>query len=150
MTTTVELILCNYCNAEKPAAAFSKRGLAWTAKRSMCRECFAIRYKKYNKKHRDKDPIYCGERDWRGHIRRTFNLTFDDYCNMLESQGGGCAICGTWELHLAVDHCHTTGIVRGLLCRNCNHGIGNFKDSPERLASAIAYLQATTANTKCN
>jgi hypothetical protein len=68
---------------------------------------------------------------------------FDD---MLHSQHGMCAICGASpdaEQYgvLAVDHCHTTGKVRGLLCANCNNGLGRFKDNPEALEAAAAYLR---------
>lgn len=60
-------------------------------------------------------------------------------------QGGVCAVCGS-ERHddgtdLHVDHCHETGVIRGLLCRGCNIGLGCFKDSIESLRAAIAYLE---------
>ena len=84
--------------------------------------------------------------------RRTvekYGLSFDDYVRMYENQSGKCKICGS-EIALFmveggpeianVDHDHDTGNVRGLLCRNCNHGLGNFKDSEENLLSAIKYL----------
>lgn len=71
------------------------------------------------------------------------------YESMFAQQNGLCAIChqperaigssGTVK-RLAVDHDHKTGIVRGLLCQNCNLGIGYFKDTPRRLAHAIVYL----------
>ena len=63
---------------------------------------------------------------------------------MLDEQGGGCAICQKTPeengRRLAVDHNHTTGDVRGLLCTQCNVGLGNLGDSVERLRSAIRYL----------
>ena len=68
---------------------------------------------------------------------------------MLEKQGGVCAICGGSEpkdagtghrRRFAVDHCHETGRVRGLLCVNCNSGIGKLKDSPDLLRRALDYL----------
>jgi hypothetical protein len=65
-----------------------------------------------------------------------------------EAQDGKCAICGVHEAYaprkrLAVDHDHRTGAIRGLLCGNCNVGLGQFKDSPELLAAAIRYLEAS-------
>ena len=60
---------------------------------------------------------------------------------MWETQGRRCAICRTpLDLKFVVDHCHETGCVRGLLCSNCNTGLGLFADSPERLRAALDYL----------
>lgn len=54
-----------------------------------------------------------------------------------------CGICSTklTKNSAHVDHCHATERVRGVLCQSCNHGLGNFKDSPQRLQSAIDYLK---------
>lgn len=80
---------------------------------------------------------------------RRFGLTLEDYRQMLESQSGLCAICNRPETqkhqggavkHLAVDHCHQTGRVRGLLCADCNRLLGIVEDDPIRLQSAISYL----------
>ena len=80
---------------------------------------------------------------------RIYGITADEYNARLESQKGVCAICGTdsptttqedTHKHLFVDHCHTSGAVRGLLCSSCNTGLGLFKDNPERLKAAIQYL----------
>lgn len=74
-----------------------------------------------------------------------------DFDAMLEAQGGRCAICRTDKAfsgggdgrRLAIDHCHSTGIVRGLLCGNCNRMLGLVKDDPEALRRAAAYLEAS-------
>jgi len=73
---------------------------------------------------------------------KRFGITLEDYNNMLESQNHKCKICGGTDEHqaLSVDHCHTTGRIRGLLCNDCNRGIGMFKDNPSTLQSAIKYL----------
>jgi hypothetical protein len=69
---------------------------------------------------------------------------------MLANQGGGCAICGTAASKWHVDHDHaccpsiyTCGkCIRGILCRDCNVGLGNFRDSPELIECALTYLCA--------
>jgi Recombination endonuclease VII len=105
------------------------------------------------------DSIYCS---WRckhnaisqeqrrtspGYMRRyNYGMTETQYLRMLEQQGHACFICGTddWggkhdSPH--VDHDHATGAVRGLLCGNCNNGLGHFKDNPARLRAAAEYLE---------
>lgn len=58
------------------------------------------------------------------------------------SQNNQCKICGIIpENRLFVDHCHISGKIRGLLCRDCNIGLGYFRDSEENLAKAIVYLK---------
>ena len=93
---------------------------------------------------------------WR-HIKATYGLTKEDYNILLEAQGFRCAICGTTEQtnskmsRFCVDHehddTHRRGTkdrskIRGLLCNNCNHGIGKFQDDPELLRKAISYLES--------
>jgi len=75
---------------------------------------------------------------------RKYNMTPEQHSQMLEAQKGVCAICRTAP-HGAknfpmVDHCHASGRVRGLLCSNCNQALGKFKDDPDLLRAAIAYL----------
>lgn len=69
-----------------------------------------------------------------------YGLTLDQYHSMQESQDFCCAICGEDLETPHIDHCHATQRVRGLLCMVCNLGLGLFRDHPERLAAAIAYL----------
>jgi hypothetical protein len=74
-----------------------------------------------------------------------YGLTQDDYDQLKESQDGKCAICGALEgrtgVSLYIDHDHGTGEIRGLLCGNCNTGIGMLGDTLERLEAAAAYLR---------
>lgn len=82
-------------------------------------------------------------RNWT--LMRKYGITVEEYDRIYELQGGRCAICGTHQSELkkslAVDHNHNTGEVRGLLCDNCNKGIGCLQDSTEVLDSASAYLR---------
>ncbi len=85
-----------------------------------------------------------GTQNWlAGSLRRKFNLTVQDYEHMLKLQRSVCAICEQPEKtrRLSVDHCHATGVVRGLLCRRCNVALGQFNDSPELLRAALKYLR---------
>ncbi len=85
------------------------------------------------------------ERQW----NRQYGITRADYQRMFEEQGGVCAICGRQETatrkgtlrHLAVDHCHKTNAVRGLLCHVCNSGIGYFRDDAALIRRALSYLE---------
>lgn len=75
-------------------------------------------------------------------LQRKFNLTPEQYLEMETHQKGVCCICKKkCTRKLAVDHNHTTGKVRGLLCNSCNRGLGYFKDSLENLQQAITYLK---------
>lgn len=102
----------------------------------------------YLRAYRKHDPVVEKER----YLLLRFNLSMEDYSQMLSAQGGVCAICKQPETHmrngkvkaLAVDHNHKTGKVRGLLCSDCNTGIGKLKDSPDVLQAAIDYLRNHT------
>lgn len=83
-------------------------------------------------------------------LRRDFGISLNEYNQMLTQQNNRCKICNKEETgkhqsgivrRLAVDHCHTTGKIRGLLCTNCNQALGKFKDSEELLLNAINYLK---------
>lgn len=80
---------------------------------------------------------------------RQYGLNIDGYFHLLKKQGGGCAICGLPDnsngRRLYVDHCHETGVVRGLLCSTCNLMIGYAKEDRELLQRAVAYLDRTDA-----
>ncbi len=119
-----------------------------------------------SKKWREENKERCANKslDWKknnpdkvkkyqriANLRKSFGIEVHQYEEMLSKQGGVCAICGLKEtfIHkktnqaasLAVDHCHTTGVVRGLLCKSCNTALGHFKDNTDNLVSAIKYLE---------
>lgn len=80
----------------------------------------------------------------RRELKRKFNLTVEQYEDMLAAQGGVCAICRkppNEGKRLAVDHCHKTNKVRGLLHGNCNRGVGLLGDDPVLLRAAAEYLE---------
>ena len=86
----------------------------------------------------------CKECEHDNSIRRRFGITDAEYRRLLDFQGGRCAICKSpsakYTTRFHIDHDHTIGRMRGLLCSDCNTGIGLFQDSTTLLSSAIAYL----------
>lgn len=135
--------LCVSCGEEKLRAAdfYSRSG-------TYCKECT----KTYNKIRRIKNPDYNINRDTKAdYIRLMYGLTLQQRDELLETQGGGCAICGTHDsgtnfFHLDHDHNCCPGkrscgkCIRGLLCTNCNRGLGHLKDDIFILESALYYL----------
>jgi len=93
----------------------------------------------------EKQKTWKTKRDY--FLTRKFGITTKDYDKMLLEQQMRCAVCqGTStgdkrSKNFHVDHCHTTGKIRGLLCSACNKGLGLFTDSQDKLENAIKYLQ---------
>lgn len=80
-----------------------------------------------------------------------YGITKEQYDALLTKQSGRCKICESQlGCDLRVDHNHETGEIRGLLCPNCNSGLGLFKEDPQRLENAIAYLKASTEKQRVN
>ena len=109
----------------------------------MCKATIAKKPEHYSKRHRK----YC--------LMQNYNITEEEYDQMLEAQSGRCAICktdtptGKWKA-FAVDHDHKTGLVRALLCNECNRGIGLLKDSAELLQKAANYIASHDKKTKAD
>lgn len=107
----------------------------------------------YSREWRKRNP----ERAKNIDLKKTYGITLAQYEQMLEQQNNVCAICKLPEMSLSsdggprmmpVDHCHTTGKVRGLLCTACNRALGLFKENKTTLGRAIKYLEAHTGS-KC-
>lgn len=78
-------------------------------------------------------------------LKRKYGLGVEEYNQMFEAQKGCCGICGKHQIQeyysLAIDHSHSTGKVRGLLCSNCNTALGLLKEDPEIMKKAIEWVQ---------
>lgn len=100
---------------------------------SICKDCVKKNSAKQKPEDKRKDSL-----------RRNYGITPEDYNVLLREQNSCCAICGRHETEFArrlhIDHCHDTNIIRGLLCVNCNVGIGKLGDTVEALAKAIIYI----------
>lgn len=101
----------------------------------------------YHANNRDRKVKYHQdnrERIANNNLKRKYGLTPDNVQVMLEEQDNCCKICDIrFDVLIRhnVDHCHVTNKIRGLVCRNCNWGLGNFKDNPDTLKRAITYLE---------
>ena len=101
-------------------------------------ELAKVRARRYHHKHKDEEG---GNRD--RHLRRKYGITLKEYDVLLEAQNGVCAICGGIDVgkKLAVDHCHETGKIRGLLCSRCNPALGFMLDKVDNIDKFVEYLK---------
>lgn len=102
-------------------------------------------YEKNKNKIREKERLKAKidpEYYFKKNLKRTYNLSVDDYNKILNEQNYKCLICKDipkYKLH--VDHCHVSNKIRGLLCAKCNTALGKFNDNIETLKEAIKYLE---------
>jgi hypothetical protein len=161
---------CAKCEVEKPLDSYTKHNrLGYQPRCKPCRsEDQKIYYRnnieKFNgykararnetleerqdriQKRKLEAPVKREHAKWKAHIRKTLGIEPQDYEKLFSEQNGKCAVCGTDNpggnrKRFCVDHCHTTGKIRGLLCVSCNSGLGYFKDNMELLSNAATYLK---------
>ena len=123
------------CRVIKPINNFYKAKSNKDGHHTMCKKCDVT--------HRTGPKYKARKRKvW---INSTYKMSIESYNQMFIDQNESCAICKTHQSKLnktlAIDHCHVTGKVRGLLCVSCNNALGLLKDSVERLVTAIDYLR---------
>lgn len=158
-----KLRTCQTCKIPKSLDEFYTHASAAQPTAYTCYECLQ---KKEGKARRERiAKLTPAQRQhlldlaWAGDLRRKFGLTPADYAALELSQKYGCAICGVRAkerttrsggkcARLHVDHCHSTGVVRGLLCYGCNSALGLFKDNVAALKAAAAYLERTKETAK--
>ena len=129
----MQTIECKKCSDNLPLDNFYFNKNGKYKKQNVCKKCM---------------NIYDYKTDKNSKLKRAYGITFDEYEELLSKQDKKCAICGidnngkyrNTPRAFAVDHCHTTGKIRGLLCSDCNTGIGLLKDNINFLQSAIKYL----------
>ena len=96
---------------------------------------------------RERNPENAKKRNRDSEYRRKYGISLEQYDEMLKAQQGVCGICATscdTGMNLAVDHCHDTNKVRGLLCKNCNTALGLLKENVENMNKAINYIKFHT------
>lgn len=141
--------ICKTCQTNKPIIKFYKDKAMPGGHALHCKECRDEKTAQWRIKNRDK--YNSDMRDYnKVHYRRLhlmrYKLTPDQYQSMIKAQDGKCKICNVipkTKRPLAIDHCHTTNKVRGLLCYGCNRAIA-ILDKPGLLKSALEYLNITS------
>lgn len=147
---------CSKCKEIKNLTDFYKDRASPNGVKSRCKMCKSADKKEALQIYRQNNPAkifkkYSNSKERRRtNVCEKYGITLFRYEKMLKEQNNTCAICkepetmkkknGTLQ-NLAIDHCHKTGIVRGLLCSKCNTGIGYFKENRNILKNAITYLE---------
>jgi len=145
----IETKECTNCGITQFLDFFSRRELKNDGTyryRSQCKKCTATNnLNRYYAKGGKETQAHRS----RKHNLKKYGLSIEQYDKMVEDQQGKCKICKASEnirdFKLFVDHCHSTGNVRGLLCHNCNAGLGHFRDSQDILQAAIRYLNESSS-----
>lgn len=167
----LDLYRCSKCGETKPSSDFYRKPNTPRGVHSWCKSCMSDRHKERyssnengfrdrmllrvstpaarNQKKMWRESAAGKRKDRNSALLRKSGITIEMYEAAFASQGGRCAICHTDSPggvgnRLHADHCHETGKFRGLLCTNCNRGLGHFKDSEERMLSAIKYLRSVS------
>ena len=125
---------CPDCEEVKPLEEFPLSRSTASGRHPYCKPCHNARGKETVSR------LYGSSRHY--HLVRRYGIGADEVDRMVTEQKGLCAICREAPAE-HVDHCHETGLVRGILCFNCNGGLGQFKDRVDILRKAIDYLERT-------
>ena len=122
---------CPTCGQVKPPEEFPRNRRTRDGLGAYCKPCHNARGRETRQR------LYGGSRHY--HLIKRYGIGAAEVDAMIAEQGGCCAICGTPDPQ-HVDHDHVTGVIRGVLCFNCNGGLGQFQDDVARLRAAIEYL----------
>ena len=128
---------CNICHKILPLTRFSKSSIKKSGYRGDCKSCQQITKRKWSNTNYHRD--YEKNRK----LISTYGITLKDFRQKLECQEYKCEICKCTiadDKHTHVDHCHTTGKVRGLLCSKCNHAMGLVNENTTTLHNMINYI----------
>lgn len=157
---------CSRCGETKPRHQFGAERAKPDGLKAYCRDCSAAYLREYRQREPQRFLTY--ERDRLKHhgdqrraadrerwasarsevesetrarfarkIRKNYGITLEEYDALVANP---CALCGSAQ-HIVLDHCHTTGAIRGPLCKPCNSALGVFGDDPDRLRAAAEYIE---------
>lgn len=123
---------CPQCGEDKDPADFPRHRTSRSGRHAYCKPCHNVRTKRYKLEKHGGEANYL--------LRHRYGITREQADGLVAAQDGVCAICKKAPPR-HVDHCHSSNRVRGLLCFNCNQGLGRFEDDVPTLRRAIEYLR---------
>lgn len=133
---------CRKCGVSSEEADFQKNSIFKDGVDTICKRCKSLYEKERYKKNRT--AILNKQKKWfrKKDLKKKYGMTEEDYIKKFKKQKGRCAICGLVVAgNLNIDHDHSSGLVRGLLCTRCNLGLGMFKDDINILKKSIKYIK---------
>jgi hypothetical protein len=150
--------VCSKCKETKEITSFNTEGKGRPGRKPACRTCESIQNRARAEKFKKigGNPV---RKLWMENnkdklknrlLKKYYNITIEEYNRLLKLQGGVCDACGQAEVKtsrtgkvfdLAVDHCHNTGKVRGLLCSRCNTTLGKYQDDDELILKLALYIK---------
>ena len=137
--TFFDTLRCCRCREYKSFDQFDKRPGTKLGITTLCQEC----RRAYINQRTQNEPEHVKQHRRFSAKARRYGMSPEDHARMEQEQGGRCLICATIPTNkhgLVVDHDHATGAIRGLLCSDCNRGLGGFKDNEVVLQRAINYI----------
>ena len=167
---------CRKCGITKPLTEFHRARDMRDGHRNECRDCWSElckaryyenrdeyilraqrwrernpeKYEEWKRRNREENRDRIAASNRRGHLRRKYGLTIDEFEFLRVVQGDRCAICNELDpAGLHIDHDHETGSIRGLLCGKCNKAIGLLREEPALFDAASRYLQRTQLPLGC-
>lgn len=162
--------ICSLCGVEKPLEQFARRGDNYRLDCKSCKndrhriwraankQQIYARAKEYRQKNKEKikrdlknwhlnnkehvKQYNIGRREFKkdSHLRIKYNINLEQYKALCKEQNYKCSICLNHDENLVVDHCHSSGLIRELLCKKCNSAIGLLKEDINNLNNAISYI----------
>ena len=154
-----EAKVCSKCKQEKNINKFYKKKINKDGLTYECNECHKKYYKTYYLKNKEeinikRKPYFIEyaklnknkKRKYNKnyHLKRRYGISAIQFEELLKKQNYKCSICKTNlnNIKQCVDHCHTTEQIRGILCDNCNVGLGKFKDNEAIMLNALQYIKS--------
>lgn len=135
------LFTCTSCGEDKPENDYYKAPSRASGRSGYCKGCMRAKSKAWQQANPERTILHSR----RAYLKRAFGMTLEEYDEMCAKVGHACEACGGNEDVLCIDHDHSTGEIRGILCADCNKALGFARDNPKALAGLLHYLMSRAA-----